>query len=321
MSMLSIATRGSKLALWQAELVQRELARGSSSIETRLEIVRTTGDRITDVPLSRIGDRGLFTRELDNALIDRKADCAVHSLKDVPTLLPDGLAIAAILPREDPRDAFVARDKSATLHNMPPHARVGTSSLRRRALLLEQRPDLHAVDVRGNLDTRLEKLRAGEYDALILAAAGLIRLGRADAITSLLDGPHWLPAPGQGAIAVVARADDDATLALLRPLHHEQTGIAVRAERALLRALEGGCQVPIGALADVRLSDMTLRAIVAHPDGHIVLRDSIDGGIEPGAAESLGQNLAARLLDAGADAILRDLRAASRDAAPPVTPP
>jgi hydroxymethylbilane synthase len=321
--MLSIATRGSKLAMWQAEHVQAALAAAHPDVATTLEIVRTTGDRVTDVPLSSIGGTGIFTRELDHALLEGRADCAVHSLKDVPTELPAGLVVAAILEREDPRDAFVARGgvMSTTLDTLPAGARIGTSSLRRRALLLQARPDLHAIDVRGNLDTRLAKLDAGEYDALILAAAGLIRLGRRDAITSFLEPATWLPAPGQGAIVIVARAGDDATANLLKPLHDDRTDIAIRAERALLRELEGGCQVPIGALADVLAATLTLHAVVAHPDGTTVLRDSIEGSSE--APETLGRTLAKRLRHAGADVILRDLQQsrASAPNAPVVTPP
>jgi hydroxymethylbilane synthase len=310
-----IATRGSTLALWQAHHVERALTEG----ETRLEIIRTTGDRITDVPLSQIGDRGLFTRELDAALLDGRADCAVHSLKDIPTLLPEGLQIGAILEREDPRDAWITRDTTASPESLPAGARVGTSSLRRRAILLATRPDLTVVDVRGNLDTRLEKLYRGDYDAMILALAGMRRLGRASEVTRLLDAPEWLPAPGQGAIAVVIRAGDDNARTRLAPLNHVATEKAVRAERALLRELEGGCQVPIGALARIDSDTIELTALVASIDGSVILRRTLAGSADD--PETLGRNLAAEMIDAGADDILRTVRETSATHAPTVTSP
>lgn len=317
--MFAIATRGSALALWQAHHVEAELNASAAGTEIRLEIIRTTGDRITNVPLSQIGDRGLFTRELDAALLDGRADCAVHSLKDIPTLLPDGLKIAAILRRDDPRDAWIARDRTTTIDLLPAGARVGTSSLRRRAILLASRPDLAVVDVRGNLDTRLDKLYGGEYDAMILALAGMRRLDRESDVTAPLDAPVWLPAPGQGAIAVVVRANDENAIARVAPLNDAATEIAVRAERSLLRTLEGGCQVPIGALARMDGDTIQLAALVASIDGTIVLRRSLSGSAhEP---ESLGQRLAREMVDAGADEILRAVRATALNNAPTVTSP
>lgn len=303
--MITIATRGSALALWQTHRVQ-ELLHANGHADSRLEIIRTTGDRITDVPLSQIGDRGLFTRELDAALLDGRADCAVHSLKDIPTVAPDGLVIAAILERADPRDAWLARDGRSTLDSLPPGATVGTSSLRRRALVLEKRRDLVVKDVRGNLDTRLDKLARGDYDALILANAGISRLGRDAAVTALLDPPHWLPAPGQGAIAVVARANDTSTCSALQPLNHYATSMETRAERALLNTLEGGCQVPVGAWAHTRAERITLHALVAAPDGSSVLRAQQDGPVSD--PEAVGRELAQRMLTDGADRILAALR-------------
>ncbi len=318
--MVTIATRGSILALWQANHVAAAVRAAGPDVETRLEIVRTTGDRITDVPLSLIGERGLFTGELDNALLDGRADAAVHSLKDLPTAIPDGLMIAAILQREDARDAWLARDGAATLQSLPRGAVVGTSSLRRRALLLAARPDLDVNDVRGNLDTRLAKLADGLYDAMILALAGLRRLGREDAVTQLLDAPDWLPAPGQGAIAVVTRADDARTQALLKPLQHNDTTLAVTAERALLRTLEGGCQVPIGALATVIDGMLTLHAIVADPDGGQLVRAARDQSVNDDPL-TLGRDLAAIMLQQGAASILDRLRLQSTGSAPPVAAP
>lgn len=311
----TIATRGSSLALWQATHVQE----GIAQIESCLEVVRTTGDHITDVPLSRIGGRGLFTRELDTAVLDGRADCAVHSLKDLPTQLAPGLALAAVLEREDARDAWLAADGFTTIDRIPAGSRVGTSALRRRAQLLARRPDLDVRDIRGNLDTRLAKLKDGDYDALILALAGLRRLGRADAVTQVLRSPEWLPAPGQGAVAVVARADDATALEALAPLDHADTRIAVTAERALLRHLEGGCQVPIGTHACIVDGRIRMDAVVADPDGRDVLRTSGEAGIED--AWDLGISLARRLLDDGAHRILDQLRNSGSEDVPPVTLP
>ncbi|HEX6693156.1 MAG TPA: hydroxymethylbilane synthase [Longimicrobiales bacterium] len=312
---LVIATRGSALALWQATHVQE----GIAQVPSRLEIVRTTGDHITDVPLARIGGRGLFTRELDAAVLDGRADCAVHSLKDLPTRLADGLTLAAILEREDARDAWLAADGFTTIDRIAAGSRVGTSSLRRRAQLLARRPDLDVRDVRGNLDTRLTKLKDGQYDALILALAGLRRLGRADAVTQVLRSPEWLPAPGQGAVAVVARTGDEPTLQLLASLDHQDTRTAVSAERALLRHLEGGCQVPIGTHACIVGGRVRMDAVVADPDGHTVLRASGDADV--GEAADLGIGLARKLLDDGAHRILDQLRGSESDDVPAVTLP
>jgi hydroxymethylbilane synthase len=312
---LTIATRGSALALWQATHVQEGIAHMAS----RLEVVRTTGDHITDVPLSRIGGRGLFTRELDTAVLDGRADCAVHSLKDLPTQLAQGLTLAAVLEREDARDAWLAADGFTTIDRMPAGSRVGTSSLRRRAQLLARRPDLDVRDVRGNLDTRLAKLKDGDFDALILALAGLRRLGRADAVTQVLRSPEWLPAPGQGAVAVVARAEDTGVIQALMLLDHAETRAAVTAERALLRHLEGGCQVPIGTHACIVHGRIRMDAVVADPDGQTVLRTSGEAGVDEAAA--LGIDLAQRLIDDGAHRILDQLRSTANDNVPTVTPP
>jgi hydroxymethylbilane synthase len=316
--MLRIATRGSLLALWQARHVAKSLAEHHGGPEATLDVVTTTGDRITDVPLSQIGERGIFTRELDVAILSGRADCAVHSLKDLPTTLPEGLVIAAILEREDARDAWLAADGRSRMHELQAGARVGTSSLRRRALLQAARPDLDVVDVRGNLDTRLEKLSRGHCDAMILALAGIRRLGRESVVTEALDATQWIPAPGQGAIAVVARTEDRAVREQLAILDHAQTATAVVAERTLLRALEGGCQVPIGAFATVSENGIALHAVVADPDAPRVVRGMLTGPrSEP---ERLGDGLASRMLADGADAILQRLRASGAQSLT-VTPP
>lgn len=304
---LRIATRGSELALWQAHAVGRWLEAGGCA--TELCIVKTTGDRIQDVPLSRIGDKGLFTRELDAALLEGHADLAVHSLKDVPTRLPEGLALAAVTERADPRDVLLlAGGAAGSLDGLPAGARVGTSSLRRRAQLAARRPDLHVADLRGNLNTRLAKLDAGEHDAIVLAAAGVDRLGWADRVAERLDAPAWLPAAGQGALAVVIRAVRADVAERLRPLHHAATAAATAAERALLRALEGGCQVPIGALGTVRGHRLRLHALVASLDGRTVVRAEEAGPADQ--AEALGLRAAEVLAARGASEVLAAVRAA-----------
>lgn len=309
---LTIATRGSALALWQAGHVRDRLRAAHPGLTVELRIVKTTGDRITDIPLASIGDRGLFTKEVDRLLHQGEADLAVHSLKDLPTLPEEGLAITAITEREDPRDVLVfAPDGPADLDDLPAGARVGTSSLRRRAQLLARRPDLAVTDLRGNLDTRLARVAAGDYDAIVLAAAGIRRLGRADAIGQWLEPPDWLPAVGQGALGIVTRVDDAETRALLQPLDHAPTRAAATAERALLNELEGGCQVPIGALAALHDDgDLTLHGLVASLDGETVLRGEIAGPADE--ADALGRRLARQLVQRGAD----DILAAIREAAP-----
>src|SRR5690606_3244331 len=303
---------------WQAEHVCSRLRAVDGTLDVAVEIIRTIGDRITDVPLARIGDRGLFTKEVDDAVLDGRCDVAVHSLKDVPTQLPEGLVLGAVLEREDPRDAFVpAPDSARTLDALPASARIGTSSLRRRALLLAARPDLNVDDLRGNLDTRLDRVAAGQYDAAVLAAAGPRRVGRADAATELLGPPHWLPAIGQGALAVVARLDDRDTLAVVSHLEHRETRTCVTAERSFLARLEGGCQIPIGALAGASGDALTLRGLVASLDGRTVVRGELTGPAS--AARELGERLAEQLLERGADAVLREIREA-HDAPAPAEP-
>ncbi|HYD54787.1 MAG TPA: hydroxymethylbilane synthase, partial [Gemmatimonadaceae bacterium] len=267
-----IATRSSELALRQAREVQRLLeARG---VVSELKTYRTTGDKRLDEPLAAIGGKGLFTEELEHDLRRGKVDCCVHSLKDLPTDSPPGLVVAAVLPREDPRDVVVLGPytSASRLDELPRGARVGTSSLRRRAQLLAAHPDLEVVELRGNVPTRLRKIDAAQADAAILAAAGLKRLDAPQHIGFYLDPPAWLPAAGQGAIAVQARADDEAFLAVLHTLNDPDTAIAVRAERAFLAALEGGCQVPIGALVMADLGGLVLHGLIVDPRGRRVVR-------------------------------------------------
>jgi hydroxymethylbilane synthase len=317
---LRLASRGSTLALWQAHHVQHLLRALHPDVTVDIEVLHTTGDVITDVPLAMIGDKGLFTKEVDAAVIDGRAHCAVHSFKDVPTKLADGLVLAAVMEREDPRDAFLpAPGRTARLHELPAGARIGTSSLRRRAILLETRPDLVVDDLRGNLDTRLRKLEEGRYDGIILALAGLRRFGREDAVGEPLGPPLWLPAAGQGALAIVARADDDDTLDRLRPLDHGPTRAATTAERTFLARLEGGCQIPIGALATVTDGALELRGLVASLDGATLLSGEIAGNASD--AVRLGEQLAGQLIGQGADRILRDVRNADRRDIPDASAP
>lgn len=303
-----IASRGSRLALWQTDRVRTELEAAHPGIRIDVEVIRTTGDRILDVPLAKIGDRGLFTKEIDEALLDGRADLAVHSLKDIPTRIPDGLTLAAVSERADPRDVLILRvGQKVGLRELAPGARVGTSALRRRAQLCRLRPDLEVIDLRGNLDTRLAKLDAGEYDAIILAAAGVRRLGWEDRISESLPPEEWLPAVGQGALGIVARAGDSATADLLGPLHHPGTAACTAAERSFLRALEGGCQVPIAALATLDAGTLHLDGLVADLEGEQAVRATSAGA--PTAASEIGRRLAGVLLSRGAGEILQDVRA------------
>lgn len=301
---LRIATRKSPLALWQANYVKDRLEALHSGLVVELVPMSTQGDKILDTPLAKVGGKGLFVKELEAAMLEGRADIAVHSMKDVPVEFPEGLGLHTICEREDPRDAFVS-NHFANLDALPRGAIVGTSSLRRQCQLREKRPDLVVRDLRGNVNTRLAKLDAGDYDAIILAAAGLMRLQLNHRITSIIEPEQSLPANGQGAVGIECRLDDEEIKALLAPLEHTETRLRVLTERAMNRALQGGCQVPIGAYALVQGDQLWLRGLVGSPNGSQVIRDELRGPLDQG--EALGQALAQRLLDAGADTILREV--------------
>jgi hydroxymethylbilane synthase len=298
---LRIGTRKSPLALWQAEHVRARLLALHPGLAVELVTMTTQGDRILDTSLARVGGKGLFTKELEQGLLDGNTDIAVHSLKDVTVTLPDGLHIAVIGEREDPRDAFVS-NRYARLADLPAGARVGTASLRRQCQLRERYPQLVIEMLRGNVNTRLARLDEGKFDAIILAAAGLKRLGFQDRIRAVLEPEDSLPAVGQGAIGIECRIDDAATHALIAPLHHAPTATRIAAERALNAALEGGCQVPVAGYAVLENDQLWLRGLVGSPDGATVLRDEIRGPAASAAA--LGETLAQRLLARGAGEIL-----------------
>ena len=302
--MITIGSRGSQLALWQAHWVKSRLE--ELGAECRIEIIKTTGDKIQDVPLAKVGSKGLFTKEIEEALLAGAVDVAVHSLKDMPTELPDGLTLQAIPEREDVRDALIGR----RLAELPAGARVGTSSLRRSAQLRAARADLVIENIRGNLDTRLRKLDEGQFDAIVLAAAGLRRLGWAERITELMPVETIVPAVGQGALAVETRDDSGEGATFARKLDHAPSRWAVTAERAVLRAMGGGCQVPIGAYAQVDGAALHLRAIVISPEGEQAVRGSRRGSVAD--ADAIGGDLAQQLLDRGARTILENVYGAAR---------
>ena len=311
---LLIATRSSELALRQARQVQAALARAGVAAE--LKTYRTAGDKKLDEPLSAIGGKGLFTKELEVDLAKGAVDCCVHSLKDLPTELPDGLTIGAVLTREDPRDVLIANSVTGatSIADLPRGSRVGTSSLRRRAQLMALREDIEVVALRGNVPTRIRKVDDGQVHAAILAAAGVHRLGISQRIASYLDAPQWLPAAGQGAIAVEIREDDDRMRGLLFPLHDAETALQVRAERAFLAALEGGCQVPIGALAQESDGQLTLFGLIADVHGRQIVRG--EHPVDEHNPELAGIRLANELRSRGATEILESLRRAEQVPAP-----
>ena len=302
---LVIATRKSPLALWQAEHVKLLLETAHPGLEVRLLAMSTQGDKILDTPLAKIGGKGLFVKELEAAMLRGDADIAVHSMKDVPMELPEGLCLTTYIPREDIRDAFVS-NQYASLGELPEGARVGTSSLRRQAQIKAIRPDLELLDCRGNVGTRLAKLDAGEYEAIILASAGLIRLEMPERIRAFIEPEEILPAAGQGAIGIERRDQDPRLEALLAPLNDSATEYAVRAERAMNKHLEGGCQVPIGALTHMQDGSITLRGMVADLSGHRLFEEQTDS-LEN--VEQLGISVAEGLLKQGADRILSELSA------------
>lgn len=310
-NIVRIATRKSALALWQAEYVKAELEKFHPHITVELVPMTTKGDIILDTPLAKVGGKGLFVKELEVAMLENRADIAVHSMKDVPVDFPEGLDLEVICPREDPRDAFVSNNIES-LAALPQGAIVGTSSLRRQCQIKALRPDLIIRDLRGNVNTRLKKLDAGEYDAIILAAAGLIRLEMPERIKEYIAPEVMLPANGQGAVGIECRIDDDNIKALLAPLECKETRIRVLAERSMNRALEGGCQVPIGsyALLDEKIDGeqtLHIRGLVGAIDGSKILHSDIRGPVEQ--AEQLGETLAQQLLSQGADKILQQVYA------------
>ncbi|MGV6807029.1 MAG: hydroxymethylbilane synthase [bacterium] len=305
---LRIATRKSPLALWQAEYIKAELLRVHPDLSVELVTMTTRGDVLLDSPLAKVGGKGLFVKELEVAMLENRADIAVHSMKDVPMEFPPGLGLAVICQREKPTDAFVSNRFDA-ISELPEGARIGTCSLRRKCQLMERYPHLQMLDLRGNVNTRLRKLDEGEFDGIILATAGLLRLGFADRIRQQLTPEESLPAGGQGAVGIETRLNDQAVLDLLAPLHHDETAICVRAERAMNRKLQGGCQVPIACYA-IRDGDaIWLRGLVGSEDGKKVLRAEANGADHD--PESLGVQVAEDLLQSGAAEILEAVYARS----------
>ena len=301
---IRIATRQSPLALWQAEYVAERLERTFPGLKTVLVKMVTRGDKILDAPLAKVGGKGLFVKELEQGMLEGSADIAVHSMKDVPVDFPEGLHLAAILTREDPTDAFVS-NRYATLNELPDNARIGTSSLRRQCQIKEKFPDAEVLPLRGNVNTRLAKLDAGDYDAIILASAGLKRLGMAKRIAQSLDASVSLPAIGQGAIGIECRVDDVEINEMLSVLHDSETGLCVTAERAMNARLSGGCQVPIAGFALLQGEQIFMRGLVGNPDGSVLYRAERSGGFDQ--AEAIGRLIAEDLLAQGADEILQAL--------------
>lgn len=303
MNKIRIATRESALALWQAEFVKKLLRSHSPDLQVEIVGITTRGDKILDRPLSKVGGKGLFVKELETALLEGTADIAVHSMKDVPMVLPDGMSIATICERADPRDAFVSNDYR-NLEELPSGAKLGTSSVRRKSQISALRPDLHYVDLRGNVGTRLRKLDEGHYDAILLAVAGLERLELSDRITYKLPVETSIPAAGQGAVGIECRSDDQATLSMLQRLNHESTFICVSAERAMSRSLNANCEAPVAAYARLVGKDLNLVGLVASLDGGQILTDKVTG--DASQAEQLGIQLADKLIAQGALELIGD---------------
>lgn len=303
-NILRIATRKSPLALWQAEEVSRLLKHYHSDIKIELVTMVTQGDKILDTPLAKIGGKGLFVKELETGMLEGTADIAVHSMKDVPMAFPEGLHLSVVLEREDPTDAFVS-NTFEYFDDLPLNAKVGTCSLRRQTQIRERRPDLEILDLRGNVNTRLAKLDNGEYDAIILASAGLKRLGFDKRITHRISTQDSLPAVGQGAIGIECRSDDERINKLLKPLNHQETAIRVAAERAQNNRLNGGCQVPIGGYAELDNGQIHIRGLIGYPDGSKIFRAERTGS--PEEAEALGTAVAEDLLSQGGDKVLLQL--------------
>jgi hydroxymethylbilane synthase len=297
MNKIRIATRESALALWQTEYVKKLLLSHFPDVDVEIIGMTTRGDKILDVPLAKVGGKGLFVKELETALFNKTADIAVHSMKDVPMELPDGLTIPTICERADPRDAFVSNDYQ-NLESMPAGAKLGTSSVRRKSQISALRPDLDYVDLRGNVGTRLRKLDEGNYDAILLAVAGLERLELANRIAERLAIETSIPAAGQGAVGIECRSDDEETLSMLQPLNHESTSVCVRAERAMSRSLNANCEAPVAAYAELADRELNLVGLVASLDGQQTLIDKMTGDVTE--AEQIGMQLAEKLIARGA---------------------
>ncbi len=305
MRRLRLGTRGSKLALWQAEYVAQELRQVVPEIDIEIKVIKTKGDKILDVALSKIGDKGLFTREIENELLAGDIDLAVHSMKDLPTFIAPGLVLGGVLKRENPQDVLISH-KGYSLTSLPRNGSVGTSSLRRIAQLRALRPDIRMVDLRGNVETRIKKMEEQDLDGIILAYAGVKRLGFTGKISEMIAADIMLPAVGQGAIAIELREEDYETLEIIAPVNDLHTKLETMAERAFLRALEGGCQVPIAALAQIKGDRLYIEGLVASMDGQRVIKESLMGDLN--RAIDIGMGLAQSLLNRGAHSILAEIR-------------
>lgn len=305
-----IGSRGSELALWQAEFIKKELEKKNKNVSIEIKIIKTKGDKILDVALSKIGDRSLFTKELEIELINKKIDLAVHSLKDLQTEIPKGLKLAAVTKRHNVQDVMIARKKGTTIFNLAENATIATGSLRRKCQLLHFRPDLKIVELRGNVPTRIKRFLESDWDAIILARAGVERLKLNKHISSIIKTDVMLPAVGQGALGIETRADNKIVNEIIKSIHHENTYKAVLAERALLKKLEGGCQVPIGAFAEVKQNGLFLDALVGSLDGSLTFRKKMRGS--KNNPEKLGKDLANDLIKAGAGTILNEIYRTTR---------
>ena len=300
-----IGTRGSKLALWQANFISNLISEKYPELNTEIQIIKTTGDTMLSSPLSEIGGKGVFVKEIEEGLLSQQIDIAVHSMKDVPTVLPEGLCIGAVAKRHDPRDVLISKD-GLTLSELPEGARVGTGSLRRASQLLHNRPGLKIVSIRGNVDTRIRKLNeSGEYDAIVLAMAGLERMGLGDEVTEIIAPEVMLPAPGQGMIAIECREDDVETIDILRAINHRETELQAISERAFLLRLGGDCNVPVGCYALLSRDSINLTGIISSPDGKVIIKKDANGPLDE--ALELGGQLAELILDDGGDKILEEL--------------
>jgi hydroxymethylbilane synthase len=303
--LFKLGTRGSPLALWQADRVKAMLQETRPDATVEIVIIHTIGDKILDKPLVQVGGKGIFTKEIENALLAREIDFAVHSFKDLPTVLPDGLAIVSIPDRSDPFDAIFSRS-GTSLATLPPNPTIATGSLRRKAQVLIARPDAAVVDIRGNVNTRLAKYRDSDWDALIMAQAGIVRMGWQDKISGVLSIDEMIPAPAQGALAIEARCDDQRTIDLLQSIHNQEVAVGVLAERAFLAVMEGGCQVPMGAFAEVNPKSLRLHGFASNLDGSIYFNQILEGSIlHP---EETGKKLAHHILDNGGHKIVQQLK-------------